>query len=221
MNHPAEDRLQDYIDDLLCREERAELEQHLVQCSACTTHVREARALGAALRALPRSIEPPPHVLAGIHERIDAGPGTFPARRAPGDWPARRRALVVPLASAALVLVVATALFAWYLQSRGVPAASVAADGQGVVHQVLAAERSYVAAAAELETLLAGAGDQLAPETQALLQHNLQVVDRAVRESRAALDDEPDNVMLAELLRAAHEQKLTLLRRATRVTGGT
>ena len=216
MTHPAEDRLQDYLDDLLCREERAELEAHLVSCAACTAHVRDARALQAALHSLPRSIEPPAHVLAEIHARLDATGGAPPAR--PRRW---FQAAFTPLAAAALVLVVASALFAWYLKSRGAPAAAVADARPPVVRQVLAAERSYLDAAAELEALLATAGDRLTPETRAVLQHNLGVIEQALTESRAALDREPDNVLVAELLRAAHEQKLTLLRRATRVTGGT
>ena len=34
-NHIRADRLHDYVEDLLCREERAELELHLFRCGEC------------------------------------------------------------------------------------------------------------------------------------------------------------------------------------------
>ncbi len=50
-NHIRADRLHDYVEDLLCREERAELEQHLFRCGECARRLiamrerrRESRA---------------------------------------------------------------------------------------------------------------------------------------------------------------------------------
>lgn len=42
-SHPREDRLHDYVADLLCREERAEVEHHLVRCEACQAVVKRLR----------------------------------------------------------------------------------------------------------------------------------------------------------------------------------
>lgn len=222
MTHPGEDRLYDYIDDLLCREERAELEQHLAHCEPCTKLVRAERELRRELAALPRSIEPPPELLAAIHAEIDAQP----LRVSGGPtaaMPLRERSLRSlrwPLAAAALVLVTATALVTSAVL-REPDAVAVAEGGSGVVHEVLAVEGRYVSAAAELEAVLAAGSGQLAPATRALLEDNLRVIDRALTESRAALAADPGNAALAELLRSAYEQKLALLRRATRATGET
>lgn len=42
-SHPRSDRLREYVEDLLCREERAEVEHHLVRCEACRAVVKQLR----------------------------------------------------------------------------------------------------------------------------------------------------------------------------------
>ncbi|MHB1169192.1 MAG: anti-sigma factor family protein [Longimicrobiales bacterium] len=41
--HLREDRLHEYVEDLLCREERAEVEKHLVRCEQCRAVVKRLR----------------------------------------------------------------------------------------------------------------------------------------------------------------------------------
>ena len=41
--HLREDRLHEYVEDLLCREERAEAEKHLVRCEQCRAVVKRLR----------------------------------------------------------------------------------------------------------------------------------------------------------------------------------
>ena len=50
-----------------------------------------------------------------------------------------------------------------------------------------------------------------------LVERNLQIIDAAIRESRAALERDPGNAELRELFAAAYRQKVELLRWATRV----
>ena len=71
--HIREDRLNDYVDDLLCREERAEVERHLVGCAGCTAEVARLRNLVAGLGALPVQMAPESDLLSGIHAAIDSG----------------------------------------------------------------------------------------------------------------------------------------------------
>lgn len=213
MTHPPEDRLYDYIDDLLCREERAELESHLGACAECTAFVRRERELRRALAELPRTIAPPPELLAAINARIDS-PRALPLRER-SLWSVR-----YPLAAAALVLVIATALLMRLAQPSPTAIATAPATS-ALVREVLAAEPRYVDAAAELEAVLQDSRAQLRPETIALVESSLRVIDAALAEARSALRQDPSNASLAELLRAAHEQKLELLRRATRTTGST
>jgi anti-sigma factor RsiW len=237
--HPEPDRLQDYLDELLGREERAELEAHLDTCAECTAHVAGERELRRALAALPRSIAPERDLLAGINAAIDAAdPVNAPhaaidAAALPGPR-ARTRprfaeqsigSLRFALAAAALVLIALTAALTILLLRVREPAGlAVSRSAPGVpapvtdlvVREVLAVEASYVEASDELETALAAARPELDAATVRLVEANLRVVESALAEARAALRREPDNAALAQLLRDAHEQKLALLRRATR-----
>jgi hypothetical protein len=229
--HPGADRLQDYLDDLLCREDRAELEAHLAGCRDCTAEVLGERELRRALADLPRAITPERDLLAGINAAIDAAEGDVAFARAPDVQPLRARAprrsfgdrsissVRFALAAAALVLIALTATITMLLTRE--PGTRPLARGDApatdpVVREVLAAEQSYVAAGDELELALASARSQLDPATVRLVEANLRVIDAALAEARAALRGEPDNAALARLLQAAHEQKLALLRRATR-----
>jgi hypothetical protein len=47
-----------------------------------------------------------------------------------------------------------------------------------------------------------------------LLQQNLRVIDRAIRESQDALEQDPNSELIHDLLRSAYQRKLELLRRA-------
>jgi hypothetical protein len=49
------------------------------------------------------------------------------------------------------------------------------------------------------------------------VEESLRVVDDAIAEARQALARDPGNLAIADVLSANHEQKLDLLRRATRL----
>jgi anti-sigma-K factor RskA len=225
MTHPHEARLQDYLDELLCREERAELEAHLVACADCTEEVRRARELQRALRELPRELPAPAHLRAAINARIDArplreteaAPGAVEAGRTPRTFLDRSlRSLRPALAAAALALVALTALVTAQLVRQGERGPAVSVSETGSAPRLLAVERPYQRAADELNTALTGARDVLAPETIRILEENLRVIDTALAEARAALREDPGNGAVLELLRATHERRLDLLRQARR-----
>ena len=69
----------------------------------------------------------------------------------------------------------------------------------------------------ELSGILAVERGRLRPETVALLERNLAVIDAAIAESRAALARDPANADLRRLLAAASRHKVELLEWATRV----
>jgi len=237
--HPEPDRLQDYVDEVLGREERAELEAHLDTCAECTAQVAGERELRRALAALPRSIAPERDLLAGInaaidaadpvnapHAAIDATPLQGPRARTRPRFAERPiGSLRLALAAAALVLIALSAALTMLLMRAHEPAGlAFARSAPGVpapvtdlvVREVLAVEASYIEASDELENALAASRPELDPATVRLVEANLRVVESALAEARAALRREPDNPSLAQLLRDAHEQKLALLRRATR-----
>jgi hypothetical protein len=65
-----------------------------------------------------------------------------------------------------------------------------------------------------LEAALNAARDQLDPTTVRILEKNLDVIDRAIQDSRRALATDPANAFLKEHLERAYEQKASYLREA-------
>lgn len=75
-------------------------------------------------------------------------------------------------------------------------------------------ESAYLRTIAELRATLRSQRDVLRPETIAVVEHSLSVVDTAIDEARAALLSDPSNATLVDLLTASYERKVDLLRRA-------
>ena len=63
-----------------------------------------------------------------------------------------------------------------------------------------------------MQALLAERRDALDPNTVAVLERNLAVIDRAIAESRAALLSDPASQFLAAQLARSYAAKLHLLR---------
>jgi hypothetical protein len=228
--HLSDDRIQDYAEELICREERAEIESHLAACAQCSAEVRAVRTLIADLADLPTEVGPERDLRPGIAARID---GSADGGAAPGvveigsqrDVATRRfsertlHSVRLPLAAAAVLLVAVTAgVTSALLRSSG---SSAAGGPPEAAQQVLftgqefgAVEQRYAVATAELEALLREANEDLPPETIALLERSLVVIDQALAEARAALRADPGDPALPGLIMAAYEQKLDLLRRA-------
>ena len=53
-----------------------------------------------------------------------------------------------------------------------------------------------------------------------MLERNLQIIDEAIREARAALDNDPANALLNAHLAGARQRKLNLLRQAALISEG-
>lgn len=185
------DRIDDAAAGRLAPAERVVIEAHIDGCDECGADLEAARALTARIARLPRAIDPPPAVWAGIESRIR---------------PARRR--VFPAAAAAILLMAASSA-ATVLIMRDDPTAAVSA--------VPAFEADYVEQAAALSAVLGDERGRLAPETIETLERNLRIIDDAITESRAALEADPGDPDLRLLLRASHEQKVALLEQATRL----
>ena len=80
-----------------------------------------------------------------------------------------------------------------------------------------AVQADFDRATNELGVILAAERGRLRPETVAVLERNLAVIDAAIAESRAALARDPANAELRRLFAAASRQKVDLLQWVTRV----
>ena len=190
--------LNEYVDGTLAARARATVEAHLAGCAGCRTAVAELRALVAGAAALPKTVEPSRDLWATIEPRI--------VQRA--TWNVQRVWWRGALAAAA-VLVIALGLYRLLPPST----APYRPAGQGWA----AVQADFDRATNELSLILAAQRGRLRPETVALVERNLAVIDAAIAESRAALARDPANAELQHLWAAAARQKVELLRWATRV----
>ena len=193
-----ETKLNEYVDGTLAARERATVEAHLVDCAGCRAAIVELRALVTAAGALPKSIAPERDLWSAIDARI-AQRATYNVHRA--FW---RGAL-----AAAAVLVIVLSL------NRLLPpsTAPYRPAGQGWA----AVQADFDRTARGLGLIFAAERERLRPETVALLERNLAIIDAAIAESRAALARDPASVELRGLFAAAARQKVELLRWVVRV----
>ena len=189
--------LNEYVDGTLTARERATVEAHLVDCAGCQAAIVELRALVTAAAALPKSIAPKRNLWTTIDARI--------VQRA--TWNVHRlrwRAL-----AAAAVLVIALGMYRFLPPST----AHYRPAGQGWA----AVQADFDRATSELGLILTAERERLRPETIALLERNLAVIDAAIAESRAALARDTASAELRRFYVAAARQKVELLRWAARL----
>jgi len=190
--------LNEYVDGTLSVHERQAVDEHLAHCAGCRDAVVELRRFVTEAHQLPPSITPPRDLWPVIGRRI----GQRAARNVQPAW--WRGAL-----AAAAVLVIALGLY------RLLPpfAALYRPPGRGWV----GVQADFDRATDELGVILAAERGRLRPETVAVLERSLAVIDAAIAESRAALARDPANAELRRLFAAASRQKVELLQWVTRV----
>lgn len=241
--HPGRQHLNDYLDGELDTDVARSVERHLASCVSCRRELQSLRELVARAADLPRSIQPEKDLWSEIRGRIeDRAEGVTPLRR--GRWSRWNPSRTWQVAAAAALLVAATATITWTVANGGVgesPTVAVrsalesgeAGDGQPldgsaesggrvgslVARELAPAEGDYLRSAARLLEILDENRDQLAPETREALDRTLATIDRAIRDLRAALEEDPDSRSLGLLLESTYQQKLEVLRQAVRAVG--
>jgi hypothetical protein len=207
--------LDDYVDGVLAASTEDEAERHLADCPTCRRSVDELRRLQQATQALPRGIAPERDLLPGIRNRIgrDARPG------AGSSW--------IRWAAVAASLIVLTG--AVWVGFRSVDTVPESTDGTADVGPVLfaadvnlaefeAAELEYEQATARLLEIVEARGDELTPETRAVIEENLRIIDEAIDQVRDALNEEPGDTRNGHILNALYRQKVEFLWRVSRLS---
>jgi hypothetical protein len=212
--------LQDYVDGVLGAPASNEVERHVAMCPECFEAVEKLRALLGDISKLPRRISPRRDLLPGIHAAIDADK-VRPLRVAPLGGRTLRSARYQLAAAALVLLVLSSAATALLMRARGWTgdAALVGTSALPAMapDEFRVLEANYVTATTELERVLRDQRAALAPETVRILEENLAIIDRALAEANTALHGDPGNRALSEMVVAAYEKKLDLLRRAADV----
>jgi hypothetical protein len=213
------ERLSEYIDGTLDEGERVALEAHLASCAACAATLDELRRVVGRARALDDR-PPATDLWPGIATAIGLAPGALPVTSLERPRARRRLSFTVPeLAAAAIALAVLSGGAAWLSLRGGKPAPVASTVTQGPAPMLVNAVSSgtdprYAAAVADLERALAQGRGRLDTATVRVIEKNLSIIDRAIREAQSALAADPGNAYLNLHLAEQMRRKLELLRTA-------
>lgn len=188
------------VDGMLTPANQADLDAHVRTCAACRELLSDLNAIRAAAAALDRPT-PSPAVWAAIAAKIETPRS-----------PRRRATAWVQLAAAAgLVTLLGTA--AWFGLSTGTSRGSgeSAAELARAASELQLAEQHYLNAIASLEQLTVRKDSALDPAVAAEIAQSLQSIDRAIDDSRAALETDPGSFVAQTSLLEALRMKVALL----------
>ena len=217
-------------------------ESHRDGCAECAATWAELEAISAEARQLPL-LTPSRDLWAGIEARIGGSDASAAHAASPAMARAQRRWFAAPalrMAAAAALLVTATATVTWRIANEDRLAAPIVADAQGDAPATETAPGASLPGAAPvraaaydaefstmdgeiraLEAIVDERRAQLDPRTVEVLRKNLDLIDRAIAESRAALAADPASQFLAAQLARSYTTKLTLLRSTATLPMGT
>ncbi len=214
----AREQIHELVDGTLGPIRAAELQQHLDSCPSCRALANDLQRIRDAAGALdtPR---PRDHVWLQIAGRLRQE-GRVHDRPEPATATRRSQYMWLGIA-AALVLAVGASLF--MLAPRGgdtsAPTTASTPPGnaspgdsvQSGVEDLRQAERLLQSGIAKLKEGM-GSDEQALPVAAAsTLDKNLQILDQAIAESSAALQQEPQNVAARTSLFDALQRKISLL----------
>ena len=207
------DRIAEVADGTLDAAGQRALEQHVAGCAACRALVADLKTIQAAAFTLDR-LEPPGAAWEAIRARVAAEP-TPDSRGRLIAWPHSRAAWGVWLGAAAALLV-ATLAGLYPLVTSRTPPDTVAGgtdrpDIASVQAEFQAAEEHYNKAIQGLEQIAKTDSGELDPQVAAVLQKNLQVIDQAIGQSRAALKMQPASSDAQDSLFDAMRTKVAVL----------
>jgi hypothetical protein len=211
------DRLDDYVDGALSEAALHDVELHLAACAGCAEEERRLRAVVAEAAALPREMSPPRDLWPGIADRIAAVRPRPTARVVRRVWSWSPAALA---AAAAVVIALGATL------ARVWPPTAGEQGGGGFVQQaawttepsLLAAEREYARATAQLMAALDARKASLPQEMVANVEKDMTTIDAALRQVRTALRQDPGNPQLSHMLASTHQKKVDVLQRVVRLS---
>jgi Putative zinc-finger len=210
-------RLSEYLDGDLPASERAALEAHLQGCGDCRATLQQLRRVVARAQGLDDT-PPAADLWPGIARHV--GVVSLDARRA-----RRRLSFTVPqLAAAAVALVLLSGGSAWLTlrgRSTGPTPQQAVFDRNPVITSAGTYEANprYAAAVADLERVLARGRSRLDTATVRVIEKNLGIIDRAIRDAQSALAADPANSYLNQHLAQEMRRKLELLRQAAALAG--
>ncbi len=213
-----EERLNDHADGLLARPGHREVEAHLAACAGCRKTLEHLRKLHEETAALPRNVEPTRDLWPGIESALQGTSNVTPLRPRAAPRPGGLWRVALP-AAAAVFLMALTAFVTIRLVGPDVspPDDIVQSAGRTSLQTFRAAEADYRRTTDGLQDALDGRREELSPKTIAVVEENLQIIDQAIQDAWAALENDPSQVGNGYLVASLYQKKVALLQRAIRL----
>ena len=211
--------IQELVDGTLGAIRRAELDQHLDQCAPCRALLADLQQLHDLAGTLDRPA-PPDGVWLQVAGRLRQEGRVLPPP--PVERTRRSHAALIAIA-AGLILAIGASLVLLLpmLQSGDSPAPATQATGAGnaaedqsvesIEDHFRLAEQHMQTGIAKLEEAAKADESAIDPQTAAMLKKNLEMIDQAIAESRAALKAEPQSTIARDSLFNALRRKVSLL----------
>lgn len=212
--------IHELVDGTLGEIRKAELQQHLDQCAGCRAMLADLQRIRNVAATLDAQ-SPPDGVWLQIAGRLRQEGRVLP----PAPAPSARASRVALLAIAAgLIVAVGASLLLLLPLLRGdssqpgttqSAAAESNAAGEEAVQSIedhfRLAEEHMQTGIAKLEEAAKADEAVMDPQTAAMLKKNLEMIDQAIAESRAALKTEPQSTIARDSLFQALRRKVDLL----------
>jgi anti-sigma factor RsiW len=216
------DVIQELVDGTLGPVRRAELQTHLDQCDDCRALVADLKKIRETAASFEHPA-PPDRVwmqIAGrLHQEGRVTPVAHAAKARPFVWLALAATLFLAVGASIYVLYPlrnqrvsqGTAELKTPAADAGSGNASAADTVKSIADDLQVAEQHYQSAIDKLQVVADLNDGTIDRETAAVLTKNLQVINGAISESRAALQTDPQSAPARESLFEALRQKVTLL----------
>jgi hypothetical protein len=208
--------IQELVDGTLGAIRRAELQQHLDGCADCRALLADLQQIHDLAGTLDRPA-PPDGVWLQIAGRLRQAGRVQP----PPVEPARHSRYALLGIAAGLVAAIGASLVLLLPFLRGgteQPPAQAAAGNaagdeavQSIEDHFRLADQHMQAGIAKLEEAARAEDTSIDPQTAAMLKKNLEMIDQAIAESRAALKAEPQSTIARDSLFNALRRKVGLL----------
>jgi hypothetical protein len=211
--HDVEPRLSEFIDDGLSAGDRAEVNAHVSQCARCRDLLRDLQQIRRAAQALG-PVAPPDHVWLQVAGQARLG---RPFPHLPAGRIARSPAIRqwIGLAAALVLVTVGAHYFLRSVPENGGGGAAgnpaETASVKRIADELTLAMQHYDNAITELEALAKSNSDVLDTQMTEALRQNIQTVNAAIDESRAALGENPGSATARESLFEALRRKVVVL----------
>lgn len=220
--HEVSERLQDWMDGTLEAPASESFRSHLEECASCRDELAAFESLREAAGRLPSELRPQRDLWPAIEMRLELPWWKRLADSAISLWEIRPATSL--LTAGAALLALALGIWLWRAEpapSRAAPVIALeeparTAPTLEAQAQLARSEDGVLLPHRDLLEAVQRQRDHLEPETVAILEENMRIIDQAIGQIRSALEDDPLNQQLHRLLAAHYQQEVQLLKRVSR-----